>query len=286
VRSKEGDFQDAARLFAEAIGTGINDATLHLRYAESLALSGNGEGAMVEARSVLARDDASPFEVTRAISLLRRFGASSVQGLGDVSAIRRLSHHDQLWIAQGLKTSREDLPAGKRILLRLIEEGADPPTREMVRLELSLVLIGNAEFSAAMHLIAPSRDAARAADITGVFNYAMAEWGKFGAAPEDLFSRVVELDSQAPGRNGSANYSQCLAIASWAAGRPEQARRHLAESRMRIGSTSWIEFSAWRYLMTPPADFSADLDEIAGLLDGAHLIPVFARRKEVTPHGA
>jgi hypothetical protein len=105
----------------------------------------------------------------------------------------------------------------------------------------------------------------------------MAEWGKTGTPPHDLFSRVVELSKS--GKDQGLNYLQCMAISYFCVYDIENADKYLARALREIRMRPDRTFSAWRYLETSPSEFRQDLMSMQKkMIAGEKFIPLFFGR--------
>jgi hypothetical protein len=192
--------------------------------------------------------------------------------------LNALDFDERLAVAQELRWNWDSLPLFESILRQLLmDRGRTVHEHDSVKNELALCLIGQGRFREGMQLISPARPDSSILSIQPAFNYAMAEWGETREVPRDLFQRVVELDARDISRQ-TPNYSQCLAIAFWAVGDMDHARERLDRARRQIMAPPRPQFSAWRYLAVTPAEFEKDLDEIAELIGGNDVVPLFMRR--------
>ena len=110
--------------------------------------------------------------------------------------------------------------------------------------------------------------------LSSAVDYAMAEWGLTGTPPEDMFAHVVELDATDE-ESGSANYSQCLAIAFWVIGKHKDALQQLDTAAHIMSEEPSAEFSCWRYLEVTPDVFRQDCESIRRLIQGESTKPLF-----------
>jgi len=184
---------------------------------------------------------------------------------------------DRIRISRMLATRDDALDAVDRLLTPIMRSAEDVADREAAEFELSLCRIAQGRFAEAMALLSPERAQLQELGIARNFNYAMAEWGATGKLPADLFHRVLEIHEHAP-QEGGANYLQCLAIASWAEGRPSDAQSYLKSSdQALVDNESTITFSAWRYLYVTSDLFREDLTAIEAMAMNAGPKPLIFR---------
>ena len=107
-------------------------------------------------------------------------------------------------------------------------------------------------------------------DAKPLLDYGMALWGATGTLRQEPFRRVVELARAKENEIEGANFSQCLAVASWAVDESENAEENLRLSRQTIETTpaSPTLTSCWRYTEVSREEFLEDLGEIEALIEG------------------
>jgi hypothetical protein len=143
-----------------------------------------------------------------------------------------------------------------------------------IRASLSLALIGLARFEEAIRLFGSVRPAPEDLEVQDSFNYGMAEWGKTGKPPKDMFEWVINLASKKDERY-SANYYQCIAIALWVVGRNQDALSRIEQAKQQIAEKPTSNFSCWRYMKVTPSEFQEDCESIRKLIEGEKIQPTF-----------
>src|SRR5262249_28331862 len=119
-------------------------------------------------------------------------------------------------------------------------------------------------------------------DIQTVFNYAMAEWALAGSPPKDLMKHVLEI-AKISDVYKSANFYQCIALASAICDEEHAARQSLRLARAKLRRPLQpTEFSCWRYQEAPVQEFRKDLDDLERFINGENVQPLFFRRKSKT----
>lgn len=172
---------------------------------------------------------------------------------------RGLQSTEKLYIADQLVIRRDILPAVEEFLRPLVI--AEDGSKDAARRGLALCLIAQRKYAEAQDLIRHNAPTLSDLSIEDSFNYAVATWGATKSVPRDLFLQVVAMDDESPRPFLGPNYSQCLAIANWAVGRADVARKNSLESRSKVKGRD-NEFSAWRYLRVSSEAFLADLDSL------------------------
>lgn len=284
IRDRQGQSELALDLLSEAVKRGQYNSEILLRRARLYSDREQGEEgkAIEDIKKVLMSGDINYIDATFAIKLIRRLDSGMLNLLPESRAIAAMDFDDTLiMIHQELQWDQDSLRAAEPILRRVVQNRRDPEEKQSAERELSLCLIGLGRYQEAMSLISVSRLDGMKDNIVSLFNYAMAEWASLKEVPGDLFSRVLELHDQKPGQK-NANYCQCMAIASWALGRPEEAQEWLEKARNKLMEASHPVFSAWRYRKVAPMDFMEDLNSLQGAIARNEIICPLTAHSDTT----
>lgn len=218
-------------------------------------------------------------ELIRGIEILRRSASEKLLEIAKTPAFSSLSalrcsdiSYDMMWCKEGLQAAIDLLSRYQKT------SSLSVAITEVVRLSLSLCLIGLSRFEEAVRLFGNARPAPDDLNINDSFNYGVSEWGGTGAPPKDMFERVVELDLKGDERD-DANYHQCLAIALWVVGRNKDAVERIEEAKRNISEKPTAQFSCWRYMQVTPKDFLEDCASIQNLIKGENIRPMFFQYK-------
>ncbi len=277
LRFEEGNTNDANLLFTRAIDAGYSEPDVYLRRALiRRSEQPNSEEATKDALKALGSDKASAQQVRRAITLI---DPKQLRRVIDLPALKALSGDDQLWIAESLNRSKTEAVTARSILRRLLAEGQLPSNLQIsVKTSLSLSNIALGHFTEAIEVMRSESPKLDTMTIQFAFNYGMALWGESGQPVLGPFQRVIELDHSAPDNNPTPNYLQCMAIANWATGKTETARKFARKAIEQIGDKGGQDFSCWRFLVVSNRVFRNDTVEIEELISGnENLIPYFMR---------
>jgi len=221
-------------------------------------------------------------ELSRGIDILRRSASQKLLEIAKTPAFSSLSALRCSVISYNMMWCKEGLQAAIDLLSRYQKASSlSVATTEVVRLSLSLCLIGLSRFEEAMRLFGNARPAPDDLSINDSFNYGVSEWGETDAPPKDMFERVVELDLKRDERD-DANYHQCLAIALWVVGRNKDAVERIEEAKRNISEKPTSQFSCWRYMQVTPKDFLEDCESIKKLINGEKISPIFLQYKNST----
>ena len=269
----------AGRELDEAIKAGNPSAPVFARRALLNRAQGNLDFALADAKQALEAADLPEIDLLNCVRLIVDIGSEEVlEHIDEAVAVQRRDAETRYTICQELMTSVDGLPVAERMLRRIRSEPAiDPLLQRKARTQLCLSLISQQRYEEAMQIIADSRQQAHDLPETAdTFNYAMAEWGKTGVPPNDLFARVLKLEVKEEGKG--ANYFQCMAISNYVVGNESEARKYVNLARREVRLNPRRNFSAWRYLETRSNQFRTDLDAIDQLINGHNLQPDFIVR--------
>ena len=266
LRSDDGRFDDAVALFGSAIAAGYNEPDLFLRRAEVRRWENDRDAASVDARQVLQSVHASAAQVRRALTMIQ---PTELARVAELPAVTALSPGERIRIASDFNRSRFAAETTRRILHPLLDDpqlSADD--RASARHAFILASIALASYSDALRVTRDEQRDIRKMSVAFAFNYGMAEWGASGDILRDPFDHVVDVDRREPRDDPEPNYLQCIAIAHWAVGEPDQARKALERARLRMQKTHGRPFSCWRYYYVTEHQFELDIDDIVRLIDG------------------
>jgi MinD-like ATPase involved in chromosome partitioning or flagellar assembly len=214
-------------------------------------------------------------ELSRGVEILRRIQPKELLKISGTPAFSSLTGHKCAWVADEIMSSKEGLEVAVDLLSRCRKDSnLTVMVERSIRASLSLALIGLARFEEAMRLFGSVRPAPEDLVVQDAFNYGMAEWGKIGKPPKDIFEWVVKLDSKM-GERYRANYYQCVALAFWVVGRNQDALNRIEKAKQQITEKPTSDFSCWRYLKVIPPEFKEDCDSIRKLIEGEKIKPMF-----------
>jgi MinD-like ATPase involved in chromosome partitioning or flagellar assembly len=272
-----GDLDEAQLFFSRAadIALSRNDkeaVKYELEMIETLANQGRAEGTGAKLVEILHRH-LNPSEVRQAVELLVRAEASPADEWLDLPAFMSLTEQDVSAIAWPCCLKRKWQQFVIALYRRCEFEAKITDTVVL------LAAIGTKNYDLIFRCIKED-ELLTCTKVDVCFNLAMAKWGKDGQPNLRLFKHVLELDRrklQGDDRPTlSANYQQCLALATAITGERDRAKDHLEKSR-RFSEFTSSEFSCWRYLRVDDHAFLSDLDEIAEFIDGHAIRPEFMR---------
>jgi tetratricopeptide (TPR) repeat protein len=276
VFNKVGDQAEELEALTAAINLRHDvNRSLLARAALYLILDRRDE-AIADLRQVLVSPTASVFELGLALQRLRTIDNRWLDAVE-----RALDRPDSEFrtlrgIIAYLASYREALPAlAKRMESSISSNELDDTSRRSARNRAVLSYIGAGGFEKAMKLISPAGTPPTAsAPLDDLFNYAVADWGAHGVAPQGLFQFVADRFA-AEGGQPDANLHQCFALAFAVLGHAEQARKELNVARAALSPGS-TEFSCWRYLYVSRDEMEEDLQAMEARLDaGRPLEPSF-----------
>ncbi len=228
-------------------------------------------------KRLLVHQEALDTDVYFALRGLTELDEASIPELIRRPEVRDRDPSSLLTVTELFRGKRSLLPYARELLLVLInKEGAGQDYVRSAYNYLHLVEIGLGLFDDAMSHIGSRRQLLEGIAISDVFNFAMAEWGKTGSPPLDLFERIVALDADATHQR-DANYAQCLALVEGLLGDQHAARKWIVRSRQTLGSPNSKSafFSCWTYVNSTATEFLDDLGCIERMLNGEAILPAF-----------
>ncbi len=274
-------FEEALVLLEEAGKLGAQNSEFLLARAELNWINKKVDAAIDDLGRFFKATDVTYVEVSAATRLLSQMEPASLNKLPESSAFRSLDTEGQHYVSQQLLYSRSSLAVAEVILRGLLQRADLPPDRRRsVEVELSLTLIGQQHYGAAIYeLTQHSQRKFEALGLQEAFNYAMAHWGMNNVPDQQLFKRILELVTD---KNvDSPNFHQCLAITYWALDNTESALTEIGEALQQIVARPRPEFSCWSYLRLAPKDFRRDVNEMEQqIINGEPLIPRFLKEIE------
>jgi tetratricopeptide (TPR) repeat protein len=272
---RRGRLEESKMLLARSIELGHRSVQALLAQAEIKLQSRDVSAALTNVFEVFQSEDLEDDELTRGIEILRLAAPDKLLEITKTPAFRSLTFQRSSFIAYDLMWCKEGLQATIDLLSGYQKDSSlNVDTAQNIRLSLSLSLIGLSRFDDALRLFGKIRPLPEDLEVGDAFNYGMAEWGKTGTPPKDMFKRVVILDSKSDYGLG-ANYHQCLAIALWATGNKQDALGRIKKAENLAVERSKPEFSCWRYLMATPPDFQIDCKQMQRLFEGQKVYPNF-----------
>ena len=261
-----GRSSDGEDLFNQAIEAGYRKPGVFLERAMLRSLDVDGrEGAEDDFARVVACDTALNIQKTQAIDML---SSKRLAMIANSPTMAALTPTERLQIANRLDESQRQIETAVRILKSLSADlGLSAEERRSASIKLALGMIALRRFSDAIIILESEVSNVSEMPINTAFNYAMALWGKIGRISREPFERVVELETLEPKYSPDANFLQCLAVAHWAVGQVEMARKFAERSRNEIRQRRrW--FSCWQYLTVKANEFEQDIDRILQLING------------------
>jgi hypothetical protein len=230
-----------------------------IRRAICLRRLGRDEEALSDWIGALRAPGVSGAEILRAVNGIRELRPNDwVRSVESSLQPEKLGEEELRRVVSTLMSAPESVSLGISLIERSWKQpGAQSSPNESLDSSYVLGLIRLHRFDDAIRTIGIRSRVIEQADIVGVFNLAMAEWGKTSVPPTDLFARVIELD-KIKSRTADANYYQCLALACSVTGNVREANKKLQQARREIGIAGRA-FSCWSYLELPRAEFLDDL---------------------------
>lgn len=267
--SRQRRHEEALSLVETAISQGLTQPEAYILRAVIEMQMRRPDAAAASALEALQHSEADPATVMTVLGLLRESAPSKVISIISTKTVAQLPADDRFALAAALSHTQDEL----EVALQLVSEdlSADrlkPDEAIEARRIVAIALIGLARCAQAANVL----QALPPSTIQDAFNLAVASWGATGATDRELFQRVMSLhkeraDVQSPGV--IANYAQCLAVASWAAGDREEARSQIRRAKSLIRQRPGPMFSCWRYLTVSATTFLEDCESIERVVEGS-----------------
>ena len=234
-----------------------------LRRAGARASLDDTSGAVDDLERLLTCEVTTYYEVAPAAELLRRLKPDQWRDTLEAAVRnRRMASGARAQLVQTLLTEREQVP-------RLVELARSFGTlreadSENAVTSLTLALIADGQFEAAMSVIAPDRAILLArSSMPDLFNYGICEWATTAEPPHDLFAKVLEIRNKRVHHN-DLNGLQCFALCQYLLSQPREALDDLKTARLSAPRVT-SAFSCWRYLTVTAQAMLEDLDEMQNL---------------------
>jgi len=276
---RRGRIEQSQMLLKRSLELGYKSPEALLEQSEIKEQEKDLSGASNDVLKALEFDKLNEDELVRTIEILKRIAPKKLLQISETSAFKTIKFGVCLWIANELKTCKEGLEASIKLLSRYKDDSALSVIQaSLVKSSMMLSFIGLSKYEESTKLFGNVRPAREDLDMPDCFNYAMAEWGKTGVPPKDMFERVVDIDSERAERN-DANYHQCLALALCVVGKKQDALDRLEKAREQISEKPKPEFSCWRYMQVAPSEFEKDCQAIEKLINGEKISPIFLQYK-------
>ena len=264
VIAAQRGFMEAEPLLNKAIECGYRKPEAYVERAQVRADTGDKQGASEDATAALGFHNLPPHLVVQATRLAAPDDTTPIE---EFPAITGLDPDEQLSLARTLARAG-DLERSTAVLERLVDTTEhSEEDRALARSELAPHHIEAGRFKSAVELLSYGGRTIDEMNIRDAFNYAMATWGNERQIAEAPFKRVLDLEEADPRESVNANFLQCLAVANWAAGEAEDAKKCAHGAREEAQAERLI-FSCWRYRTVRATDFLEDVEEIVLLIDG------------------
>lgn len=266
-RDRTGSSRKAVELFDRAIEVGYQDPEVYLRRAEIRKQEvGDVSGAQADAMNVIGSPDASPGQVVQAISII---GEGDLNSEETIVRLSSRSAEDLVVIAQQLNSSLAEAELARVVLQRHVAESSLPmKSVSMARHVLAMACVAVGKFTDAINALQPGTSDSRELNLADSFNYAMARWGETRRIAREPFERVLAKAKMESNEHPGPNYLQCMAVAHWAVGDGNEAKRLAQSALEEIQSRGGQEVSCWRYLRVSASEFEEDVGELLRLIDG------------------
>lgn len=277
-KTSRGDLINANNLLDRAIEHGCNTPEAFARRVFLRRLDGNKDGALEDAKTILNLAESEYLDLSLAARTLAELAPGSLKLVLDSLAVQNLSADKKVTFASNLNFSTEAVKSAEAILQTVRADSEEELEKYRGTNLLSLCLNHLGRFRDSVALFGGAEKSPDEFErLSGIYNFAVALWGRDKKIPEEYFKRVVELAESNEKKSPSANFNQCIAIAYWATGRQIEAITQLERARELIKDQRSPEFSSWRYLEVGSEEFLSDLDEMEKMFSGAKIEPIIFR---------
>lgn len=266
-RDAWGQSMEAAELFDKAIKAGYRAPEVYLMRARSRHRElADTDGARKDAEYVINSAKASS---THVLEALRIIGADNLGSVSELKGLVSQVPEERVRISEQLNRSTSEA----RIALALVrpiqaDASSSSALADKARQSLVLASVATGRFSDAIEAIERREPDVQAMEVVDAFNYGMASWGLTGEIVPEPFRRALECFRSAEIEDQALNRLQCMAVAQWALGETQDARRSAAKASKKDQSWIPLEFSCWRYLRVPRSEFERDIEEFLKMIGG------------------
>ncbi len=274
-RKNQGALQEALALFTRAKQLGYRTGDVLVELATCYSMMGDREQTSRTVQELLQSGELHDHGLYQAVQLVDRRDEHLLASIANSKAFISLDIDEKFLIAETM-FEKDAIDTSVHIFRALLDAPGTPAhVHKHIRRSLALALIARGEVQQAMATLCPARRSDDQLDIQDTFNYAMAEWAFSRTIPTDLFVRVLQLDEAGEQQGASANYEQCVAVASWAVGDGEHAERRIRKAEELAQEITRTEFSCWRYREATRQEFLDDCQEIHKLINTGEGLPKF-----------
>ncbi len=201
--------------------------------------------------------------------------SKTLNSIGSWNSVLELDRHELKKLAKLLSFQRRTLKGAEQLLRisiqrsRIVSDNSDENYLEKNQSELILNLIGQRRFNKAIEYSENLRANPHYKwGAPGMFNLAMAKWGKTQQIPIEEFKYIadnIRLDDR-----DDANFKQCMSLVCWALCDRDNAQKCLDKAKQKPALN---KFSSWSYLYSRSNEFQRDLEDQQLLLDGKDILP-------------
>jgi len=260
---RRGEISEAMAAIQMSIDLDQSTAEPLLRLARLSAQSGDYESALDKVNRALDAEDVTGNDFLQIVSLSEMYQLDVLNRIPNCPALLKQSSEAVSELVEALSTTEERLDVAKRVLDQFRE--LDIFEEKFVHVA-TLVEIGLRNFDTAIRLLPPRADVLTNKSNVDLFNLAMAEWGRDGQPPLDIFEALVRV-AREPGVMG-VNYDQCLALACFFGKQYDLGRSYADSAIDQYHRFARSAFSCWSYLYLEGEILERELRSVRELFDG------------------
>ncbi len=273
LKYRQRQFEETEELLSRALDLDTQNPDLLFRKVMLSDKFGQTKQAIENALIAVQQPKLGGFELNQIVRLLANKEPSTLKKIDSWPAIKNLSEHESIPLTESLSFNRSLLPSAELLIRFALAKSDKSPQTEValilkLRANLVLNLIGQKRFSEAID-ICNNIIKNHPSDQSSLFNLAIATWGEDPLKmPVDMFQSALNFGTNKP--NYSANYLQCMSLASWATGKSSEAEEFLEKARRKIVT---VEFSCWSFLFRTPRIFLQELEQQKKMFSDKEILP-------------
>ena len=276
IRARQLKSEEALSILTDALNAQTRERPdLRLRRARLFINSGQTENAISDLRVALTSADLSAFDLCLVIRMLRRARLDMVPLIAPSPALDKVEPDRDL--TGELQSSPETLSLSVKLLNRWLSDFRAEETQRLLRIDLSLSLIGMGSYRGVLDMYGGMRLKPDGLQTPECFNYSMALWGLEGAVPMDYLAHLSSETDQIR-RERDPNRLQCFALINRLIGNGAVAFELLALANQVTQDRGAMSFSCWSYLKVSVERFKNDLEQMRTAFAEDAFLPEFIRR--------
>jgi len=267
LRYNQGQLEDVEALLSCALDSDPQDPDLLFRKVILSERLGQLEQAVESALIAIEQPSLEIFKLKQIARVLVNNEHEVLKEVDSWPAVKNLTARELLLLVPSMSYKRELLSLTEKLIRSALAK-SDENSRHVSMSDLLINLIGQRRFSEAIDIC--NKYLEKEASYQPVlFNLAIATWGKTLQIPVKIFESVLDLGITKS--YNSANYPQCMSLASWATERFKDAEELLKEARHK--ASRGPDFSCWSFLVRKPQILIEELDQQKEMFSDKKILP-------------